>query len=409
MPTFKYKAVNLSNGQIVKGSETAKSLGELKSRLTQQELELIKADEAGSKIRLEALGHINFGWVNRAELIEFSNNMGMMQQAGVPLSEALSEVSGDQANKYFQDVLNSVHRRIQGGESVADAMRQFPKVFPSIYSNIVEIGENTGRLDTVFFELAKHYKRIDDLVKNARKAMVYPSVLVFVLIGISVFFVMKVFPSIIGFIEEIGSQELPLMTRIFMNLSDFFLNYWVLVVLGLVGFVFFLFLLRRIRITRYALDWLQLHFPYVRDFFIHLRMSFFSRYLALMQAGGVDIIKSLDLSIPATSNLVMEKRLIHCRNEVEKGASLSETLRESRLIPRMLVRMISVGERAGTLPQQLDFVANNYDEILERKIGTFLTLIEPLLIIVLAGMVLSLIGAIFLPIYDNMGNIMSNY
>ena len=408
MPTFAYKALD-KQGQIVKGRYEVQNRSELDMRLHRRGLEALAVREVNSQSLLDNIGNWNLGKVTRTELIEFSNNMAVMHQAGVPVVESLKEIKEDQENKYFKRILDSIIERIQGGDNISEAMKQFPKCFPMIYTNIIEIGERSGRLDTVFYELARSYKRIDDLIKNARKAMIYPTFVISVLIGVAAFFVVKVFPIITGFLVEFDIEELPPLTIGFMWLSNFVKAHWFLIVAGALFFLLLIYTLRKIKTTRYYFDWLELNLPYVKSFFLLLRMSFFSRYLAMLQSAGVDIIKSLDLSIPSTNNLVMEKLLKRSRERIMGGASLSATLRESRLIPNMPVRMIAIGEAAGTLPEQLDFVANHYDEILERKIAFYLAIVEPLLILVLAAMVLSLIGALFQPLYGIFTEIFSMY
>ncbi|RZB36054.1 MAG: type IV pilus assembly protein PilC [Desulfobacteraceae bacterium Eth-SRB2] len=398
MPQFAYKATD-ARGQIVSGRRVANNQQELTARLHQSGLELLRAKPVSSKPIFASLQALQLGRVSRVELIEFSNNMGVMLKSGVPLIDALSELREDQANRYFRNILDNIIEQIQGGDLLNKALKKHPRAFPEIYSNILEIGENTGRLDHVFFDLARHFKRIDDLTKNVRKAMIYPIAVLLVLITVAVFFLVKLFPTMFNLLTAFKVEELPPMTTGFMWLSSFFQANLLWIFIGVFVFFLLIYILRRIKTTRYFFDWLELRLPYIRGFFLQLRMATFARYLSMLQSAGVDIIRSMDLATQSINNLILERLLKQSRQRIMEGNTLSATLRGGTLIPNMVVRMIGVGEAAGTLPEQLEFVANYYDEGLERKIDVALAVMEPMMIIILGALVLSMIIAMFQPMY----------
>lgn len=408
MLLFSYKAID-KKGKIVRGKRVANNEQELAERLSQSGFELLRAKEVHSRSFFDSLQNFQLGSVSRVELIEFSNNMGVMLKAGVPLVDALLELREDQGNRYFKNVLDSIIEQVEGGDRLNTAFKKHPRVFPEIYSNIIEIGENTGRLDSVFFDLARHYKRIDDLTKNVQKAMIYPITVLLVLVGVSVFFLVKLFPTMFAMLTAFNVKELPTMTTAFMRLSSFFQNNFLWILIGIFFFIIMIYILRKIRTTRYFFDWMELRLPYIRGFYLQLRMATFARYLSMLQSAGIDIIRSLDLATQSINNLILERLLKRSRKRILEGNTLSSTLRGGAIIPNMVVRMIGVGEAAGTLPQQLEFVANYYDEGLERKIAVALAVLEPLMILVLAAMVLSLIAAMFQPMYGIFTDIFKMY
>jgi type II secretory pathway component PulF len=399
MPQFRYKAID-TRGKIVSGSLVTNNQQELAERLRRSGLELLKARSLSSKSGFESLTTLQFGRVSRVELIEFSNNMGVMLRAGVSLVDALSELREDQGNRYFKNILDSTIQQLESGDPLNRALKKHPRVFSDIYCNIIEIGENTAKLDNVFLDLARHLKRIDSLVKNARKAMIYPVTVLVLLIGISVFFLVKLFPTMFGMLTAFDVKEIPPMTAGFLWLSNFFQDNLLWIFIGVILFFLSIYLLRKFKPTRYYFDWLEIRLPYIKGFFLQLRMATFARYLSMLQFAGVDILKSMDLAIQSINNIVLERLLMHSRRRIMEGNSLSSTLRGGSIIPNMVVRMIGVGEAAGTLPEQLEFVANYYDEGLERKIAVALAVMEPLMILVLAAMALSLIIAMFQPMYE---------
>ena len=404
MPQFLFKATD-SFGKIISGQHVANNKLELADRLSQRNLILLKAKQVSTSSIIKSFQGIQFGSVKKEEVIEFSNSMGVMLKAGVPLVESLCELREDQGNKYFKNIMDDMIEQVEGGKSLNKAFKKHPSAFPELYANIIEIGESTGQLDTVFFNLGRHFKRIDDLNKNAQKAMIYPMTVLLVLIAVSVLFLVKVFPALFDMLKEFGDGKLPPLTNFFLQLSTFMQMHWLWVLVGLIGFCMLISFLRRIKTTRYYFDLFEIRLPFIKGFFIQLRMATFARYLSMLQGAGVDILRSMDLATQSVNNLVIERILKHARQGIEEGKSLSQTLRGGSLIPNMVVRMIGIGESSGTLPEQLEFVANYYDEGLERRIALALAVIEPLLVLVLATMALSLIAALFQPLYGLFANV----
>ncbi len=409
MPDFVFKAVN-SEGEVTRGTRFAHDLFELQQRLTGSNLDLISAREIRSTQIFKALQALTLGGVSRPVLIEFSNNMRVLLSAGVPLVEAMSELKDEERGGPLKRVLATVIESVQSGESLHGAMGKWPKCFPPLYVNVIEIGENTGQLDQVFGELVIHFSRIEELKRNARKALIYPSFVFLTLIAVSVVFLGKVFPVIEKMFEEFELTKLPAITELFLDLSNIIqFQGWYLVA-GISIIIILIVILRSIRTTRYYFDWLEINLPFLKTFFRQLRMAFFARYLATLQKAGVDILRSLELATQSINNLVLQKIMINCRQDVQEGQQLSEALKmKKKIIPNMVIRMISIGELSGTLPEQLEFVASYYDEALERRIGVFLALMEPILIVVLAGIGLALIMAILMPMYEFLGSIFSTY
>jgi len=398
MPDYTYKAAD-TGGAIVKGIRFANNEDELAIHLKDAGLYLVEFKEARAREIRDILEGIQIGGVNRRDLVEFSNNMGVMVKAGVPLMTALNELREDIDIKYFKKILGQMIEDIQAGDNLYVAMSKQSKAFPDLYVNVIQIGENTGSLDTAFFDLARHYKRIDDLIRNVRKAMIYPAFVIIALIVATVVFLALVFPPLFTLLLEFD-VPLPTVTKVVMAVSEVLQTSWLLVLLCTVGFVIIFFLLRRYKTTKYYIDWCELNFPFIRGLFIQMRMAFFMRYLSMLVSGGVDILRGLELAIQSVNNLVMQKFLTAARQRVIEGDLLSDSLRKIRFVPNMVSRMVSIGEEAGNMPEQMEYVANYYNEELERKIAVYLALMEPILIFILAAMALALIMGVLLPLYD---------
>jgi type II secretory pathway component PulF len=398
MPDYAYKAAD-SGGTIVKGVRFANNEDELAIHLKDAGLFLVEFKEARAQEIRDLLEGVQIGGVRRRDLVEFSTNMGVMVKAGVPLMTALNELREDIEIKYFKKILGQMIEDIQGGDNLHVAMSKQPKVFPELYVNVIQIGESTGGLDAAFFDLARHYKRIDDLIRNVRKAMIYPIFVIIALIVAALVFLTLVFPPLFSLLLEFN-VPLPTVTKVVMAVSEVLQARWLLLLICVVALVIIFFVLRRFKTTKYYIDWCELHFPFIRGLFIQLRMAFFMRYLAMLVSGGVDILRGLELAIQSANNLVMQKYFTAARQRVIEGDLLSDALRKVRFVPNMVARMIGIGEEAGNLPEQMEYIADYYNEELERKIAVYLALMEPILIFLLAAMALALIMGVLLPLYN---------
>jgi type II secretory pathway component PulF len=399
MPDYNYKAAD-ANGALVRGVRFAHDAQELAVQLRMAGLALLEYRITKTNRLLDLFDKIEeLGGFKRRELIEFSNNMGTMIRAGVPLVRGLDEIREDTENKFFKKILSEIIADIEAGDTLSEAMSKRPKVFPSLYVNVVEIGESTGRLDSVFFDLARHYKRIDDLIRNVRKAMIYPAFVIVALLVAAFVFLTVVFPPLFQLLVEF-EVPLPMITKVVMGVSNFIRTNLFLILGGIAVFIILFIVLRRNDKTKYYIDWGELNFPFLKKLFILLRISFFMRYLSMMLSAGMEILRSLELSILSINNLVIQKMLMAAREQVIEGEFLSDSLRRIRYIPHMVTRMIAIGEEAGNLPDQMEYVADHYNEELERRITAALALLEPILLVLLAALALALVLGVLLPLYN---------
>ena len=398
MPDFSYKATDAS-GLIIRGVRFASSDAELAAHLHQAGLHLLEYRQTRFKA-LHSLGEVlKLGTVSRRDLIDFSNNMGVMLRAGVSLIQSLSELHEDADNRYFKKVIKALIDNITAGDSLNEAMSRESRTFPEIYVNVIAIGEETGRLDNVFFNLARHYKRIDDLVLQTRRAFIYPAFVILALLLVSYVYLFIVFPMLFSLLKQF-EVKLPLITEILWSVSNFFQAWWPYI-LGTILILILLFLLsRKLKVFRLWFDWCELYLPGMKKVFIQLRMAFFMRYMAILMGAGVNILRAMELAIKSVNNIILKKILESCLYEVTGGTVLSQAFRSKKIIPNMVTRMIVVGEETGNISQQMEYVANQYEEDLTRRISWALAFMEPALIILLAVLALVLIMGILLPVYD---------
>ena len=398
MPDYSYKAADPS-GKIKSGIRFANNVNELRETLRQIGYSLIDANQGRGSAIIETLKGIQLGGITRSQLIELCTNMAVMLNAGVPLITVLDELREDASTGYIQVVLGDLLENITAGDTLFKAMSKRPKDFPTLFINLIQIGEETGQLSEIFLNIATHYKRIDDLIKNVRKAMLYPAFVLVALIVAAFVFLTLVFPPLFSLLKEFD-VELPLITRIVMGVSSSLKDFWVYYIGGTALTIVIITILRKYKPTRYGFDWLEINIFFIKKVFLQLHMTFFLRYLALMLTAGVDILRGLDLSAFSVSNTVVQKELLGCRQRIIEGAMFSQSLKQVRFIPNTVIRMVAVGESSGNLPEQMDYLANVYNEQLERIIGVALAMLEPILVFIMAALALSLIMGVLLPLYN---------
>ena len=398
MPDYSYKAAD-PLGKIKSGVRFANSVNELRENLRLVGYSLISSSQGRGSVIIEALKGIQLGGITRAQLIEFCTNMAVMLNAGVPLVSVLNELREDASTGYLQVVIGDILENITAGDSLYQAMEKRPRDFDTLFINLIKIGEETGQLSEIFLNIAKHYKRIDDLIRNVRKAMLYPAFVLVALLLAAFVFLTMVFPPLFTMLNQF-EVELPMITKIVMGVSSSLKDFWVVYIGGSALLVVLVIILRKYKPTRYWFDWFEIKTFFIRNVFLQLHMTFFLRYLALMLTAGVDILRGLDLSARSVTNLVVQKELLGCRQRIIEGAMFSQSLRQIRFIPNTVIRMVAVGETSGNLPEQMDYLANVYNERLERVIGVALAMLEPILVFTMAGLALSLIMGVLLPLYN---------
>jgi len=403
MPDYAYKAAD-ETGAVIKGSRFANSEEELIATIRATGLQLLEFQEAKTANILKALQGFQIGGIRRRDLIDFSNSMGVMFRAGVPLVNALDELRQDVDSKTLRKILAEIIEDIQAGETLTAAMAKRPKAFPPLYTNVVQIGESTGGLDTIFFDLARHYKRIDDLIRNVRRAMMYPIFVVLALSLAGYVFLTKVFPALFQLLKDFN-VPLPTSTKIVIGFSDTVATHGGKLLIAIIIFIILYIWARRTPRTKYYLNMMDLNLPMLKGVFIQLHLAFFMRYLSMLITAGMDILRGLELATESVGNLVIRRYLVQSRERVIEGELFSESLRGIRYIPNMITRMISIGEESGTLPDQMEYVADYYNEELERKIATALAMMEPILLFIMGGLALFLVMSVMLPIYNLVGSI----
>ncbi|CCN37937.1 MSHA biogenesis protein MshG [Vibrio nigripulchritudo MADA3029] len=331
-------------------------------------------------------------------LVIFCRQLYSLTKAGVPILRAIKGLVQNCANKQLKQALEDVGNELTNGRNLSSSMQQYPKVFSPLFVSMINVGENTGRLDQALLQLSQYYEQELETRKRIKTAMRYP---IFVLSFISIAMIVlnvKVIPQFASMFAKFG-VDLPLPTRILITTSNFFVNYWVWLVGAFIAFLFGMKAWIGTADGREKWDKFRLRIPIVGDIVNRAQLSRFSRTFALMLKSGVPLNQSLALSGEALGNRFLELRILEMKSAIEAGSTVSSTAIQSQIFTPLVIQMISVGEETGRIDELLLEVSDFYDREVDYDLKTLTARIEPILLTIVAGMVLILALGIFLPMW----------
>jgi type IV pilus assembly protein PilC len=400
MPVFTYRGTNRSGGNV-SGEVTATSKAELQNMLRRQQITPTKMSEKGKEFNLPTFG----SGVSSKELAIFTRQFSVMIDAGLPLVQCLEILASQQENKMFQKVLTGTRGAVEGGATLSAAMRQYPKVFDSLYVNMVEAGETGGILDTILQRLSSYIEKNVKLQRAVKSAMVYPVGVLTVAGGVIILLLWKVVPIFGTLFAGLG-VDLPLPTKIVIGLSNMIGS--IFGFLALVAFGAVLFGLKVWYGTpqgRFVLDSVILRLPVIGLLMRKIAVARFTRTLGTLIASGVPILEGLDITARTAGNAVVEKALQQVRKSLEEGKSLTEPLKDSEVFPGMVTQMISVGEQTGAMDAMLQKIADFYEEEVDAAVKDLLTALEPIMIVFLGVVVGGVVISMYLPLFSLIGKL----
>jgi len=401
MPTYQYHGRNLD------GSKASGSIDAPTEELAAEAL-MGKGVIPTSIAVGKRGGTINIDWqalltpaIPLEVLVIFCRQLYSLTKAGVPLLRSMRGLAQNCENKQLKDALEQICSEVTNGRGLSASMQMHSKVFSSLFVSMVNVGENTGRLDQALMQLANYYEQEVETRKRIKTAMRYPTfVISFIIIALFILNV-KVIPQFATMFNRFG-VDLPLPTRILIGMSDFFVNYWLLMVAAIVGAMFGFRAWLGTSAGREKWDKFRLRMPIVGNIVNRAQLSRFSRTFSLMLHSGVPLNQSLALSAEALDNKFLEARLLEMKAAIEAGSSVSATAVNANIFTPLVIQMISVGEETGRIDELLLEVSDFYDREVDYDLKTLTARIEPILLVIVAGMVLILALGIFLPMWSMM-------
>ncbi|MCT4621528.1 MAG: type II secretion system F family protein [Marinisporobacter sp.] len=401
MPTYKYKAIS-KLGEKLEGTYTAKNKNEVISMLRQNQNIPVKIEELIEK--KDILSFDSLKKVKVKDIAIFCRQFYTMLNAGVTVLNVLDTLRLQTENKKLALVIGEVYEEVQKGLTFAESLKRHRKTFPDLLINMVEAGEVSGTLDIIMDRMAVHYEKENKITNKIKGAMMYPIILSIVSMLVVVFLLTFIMPTFVSMFEGSG-VELPLPTRILLMISGIIINYWY--------FVFTALLLMIWGIKRYIgtskgqflMDHIKFKIPIVKGTTQKVITSRFTRTLSTLLASGIPLIQALDIVSRIVGNVIVEKGILKAKEDVRKGIDLATPIKQMGVFPPMAESMIRIGEESGALDEILDKTANFYDEEVEAALQKMTTLIEPIMIVIMAIVVGSIVIAMVMPMFDMMNTI----
>jgi len=394
VPAFVWKG-KTRDGKVVSGERVADNKETVMALLRRDQILVSSVKEKGREFALPKFG----GGVPSKDLAIFTRQFSVMIDAGLPLVQCLEILGSQQENKTFAKVLQQTRMDVEGGASLADAMRKQPKAFDDLYTNMIAAGEAGGILDTILKRLATYIEKNVKLKAQVKGAMVYP-VSVISIAGIVITVILwKVIPTFAAMFAGLNA-ELPLPTRFVIALSNWLVRLLPFIV---VGSVLLVVAFKRYYAThsgRRIVDGVVLKAPIFGTLMRKIAVARFCRTLSTLISSGVPILDGLEITARTAGNAIVEDAIMSVRKGVEGGLTVAQPLKESGVFPPMVVQMIGVGEQTGALDAMLGKIADFYEEEVDQAVANLLTLMEPVMILFLGISVGGIIIAMYLPLFD---------
>jgi type IV pilus assembly protein PilC len=394
MPVFAFRGRNVRTNESIAGERFATNAQALAAVLRREQVAPVSIQEKREKKPL-------LSWrrsVAKGEVAIFTRQFSVMLDAGLPLVQCLEALGQQNPNQAFRATLEQIRGDVEAGSTLSDAMARHPRVFDPLYTNMVAAGEAGGILDTILQRLATFIEKIVKLKRALRSAMIYPGVILsvaVVVVGIILWKVIPVFRTLFqGF-----QVELPLLTRMVLALSSFVESYALFLIAAAVAIGFGVRSYYKTDNGRHLIDRLLLRIPILGEVFRKIGVARFTRTLATLLTSGVAILECLDITARTAGNAILEDVVRQVRRNIEEGKTMTEPMKQSNFFPAMVIQMVAVGESTGELDTMLVKVADYYEEEVDVIMANFLTILEPVLMVILGVIVGGIVISMYLPMF----------
>ncbi len=402
MPSFAYTAREAATGREVRSSVEATNEQTAVSALLNRNLLVISIQE-----KIAKKGRTQGGKVALADLVVFTRHLATMIDAGIAIVQSLQALADQTSNKIMRDVIRDVCSRVESGESFSEALQKHPKTFNRLYYSMVSAGEKGGLLAEIMARLATYLENTERLRKKVKTALMYPTAVTVVAIGITIFLLVKVIPTFKDVYSGFGAK-LPAPTEILISISDLIRNYLILFLIGAVAIVWGWLYFIKTKPGREFWDARRIKLPIFGPIAHKICLARFTRTLASLVRSGVPILEVLQIVSQTVGNVVMEKAIKTAATDIERGEGISSALGKNPIFPSMVIRMLSAGEQTGNIDSMLERVSNFLDEEIDTTLSGLMSLIEPMLIVVLGVVIGGMVICMFLPIF-NLANVVSGH
>lgn len=398
MPQYTYKARD-GHGRLLTGIVEAETARQAAEKLHDRSVYIVDLRQQSSRFSRDIKIALPCKRAKKRDLAVFARQLATLIKAGVPLLQSLEVLSKQLDNARLRTTVAEVAAVLEEGNTFADALRSHDRTFPDLFINMVEVGETGGVLDEVMEQLAVHYEREHEIQEKVKSALTYPAVILAIAIFAVIFLLVFVLPAVIAMLSNLGA-ELPLPTRIVMGASALVREYWYIIVI--LAAAFFVAFKKYTNKGPGRLRWhrVLLRLPVIRKLHLLTVVSRFSRTLGTLLKGGVPVLQALEVVKKTAGNAVAEEGITRAQDNIREGQGMAQPLKECGVFPPMVIQIIQVGEETGTLDDLLIRVSAFYDREIDALVTRLSSIIEPLLIVLLGGVVGFIIISVLLPMFN---------
>jgi type IV pilus assembly protein PilC len=399
MATFAFSGRTRS-GENVTGERIGDTMDAVVAALRREQIQVTRIQPTQAKQGAVAQARkLKAKGVPAKNLAVFTRQFSVMIDAGLPLVQCLDILGNQEDHKYFAQVILATRTEVEGGKSLAEAMKSHPKVFDSLFCNMIAAGEAGGILDTILKRLATYIEKAVKLKGQVKSAMIYPIAVITIACIVIGVILWKVIPTFASLFAGLGA-ELPLPTRVVIALSNNLVRFMPFIIVGLVAAAWGFRAYYATEGGRRVIDRITLKMPILGPIMRKIAVARFCRTLSTLMASGVPILDGLDITAKTSGNAIIEDAILTTRKSIERGETIAAPLKETGVFPGMVVQMISVGEATGALDTMLGKIADFYEEEVDVAVEGLLTLLEPVMIAFLGGAVGGIVIAMYMPIFD---------
>jgi type IV pilus assembly protein PilC len=394
VPLYSYKAID-AGGKSVIGRIDAVNLFDLEQRLSRMDLDLVAGAPASDISRFFGAGKIN-----RQDLINFCFHLEQLTNAGVPLVEGLGDLRDSVENPRFREVVSGLVESIQGGQSLSQALADYPNVFAKVFVSLVRSGEQTGRIAEVLKSLTESLKWEDELAAQTKKLMMYPAIAGAIVLLVTMFLMMYLVPQMVGFIRNMG-QAIPWYTQMLIVVSNVFVNYWyVVLALPVAAWYGLKWAIRTNPAVEYTVDRYKLSAPIIGPILRKIVLSRFASSFGMMYGSGITVLDAIRSCEDLAGNRVIAQALHGVGRQIAEGKSMTAAFQDAGLFPPLVIRMLKIGEATGKLEVALANVTYFYNREVNEGVGKAQAALQPILTLVLGLVLLWVMLAVLGPVYD---------
>jgi type IV pilus assembly protein PilC len=400
MPSFVYTARETATGREIRNSVDAANEQSAIAALLNRNLLVVSIQE-----KLAKKGKAQGGKVGLSDLVVFTRQLATMIDAGIAIVQSLQALAEQTPNKAMRDVLNDVCSRVQSGESYSEALQKHPKVFNRLYVSMISAGEKGGMIAEIMARLATYLENTERLRKKVKTALMYPTAVTVVAVGITTFLLVKVIPVFKDVYSGFGAK-LPGPTQVLMDISDLVRHWFVLLLILAAAAIWGWLSFIKTKSGLEFWDARRIKLPIFGSIAHKICLARFTRTLASLIRSGVPILEVLQIVSQTVGNVIMEKAIKTAMGDIERGEGISVALGKNPIFPSMIIRMLSAGEQTGKIDEMLERVSNFLDGEIEATLSGLMSLLEPIMICVLGVLIGGMVICMFLPIF-NLANIVS--